>query len=110
MTTEELREALVWLDEGVLLKGARKAADRRAEFQRTELARFGLVHSDRPGDLPDLQPLNDGPWSSDQARTEALLPVLSALWDWQAWPVDLAFLTVSRADDSFYAFELVGVE
>ena len=30
-------------------------------------------------EMPDLRPLNDGPWSSDLARTTALVPVLVAV-------------------------------
>jgi hypothetical protein len=43
--------------------------------------------SDSPDDagLPDLRALNDGAWSSDAARTKALVPAIRALWDWPKW-------------------------
>lgn len=40
---------------------------------------------DAPGSLPDLRELNDAPWSSDEARTENLLKVWVAYYDWSAW-------------------------
>ena len=43
---------------------------------------------DSPGYLPDLRPLNDALWSSDEARTKALLPVMAALSDWSSWSAD----------------------
>jgi hypothetical protein len=47
----------------------------------------GIDWSDNPEavGLPDLRLLNDGPWSSDAARTAALIPVVEALWDWPMW-------------------------
>ena len=41
----------------------------------------GLAWTDDPAvlNMPDLRPLNDGPWSSDLARTTALAPVLVAV-------------------------------
>jgi hypothetical protein len=85
MTVETLRAKLQELDNGVLYHGGHKAGTH--EFCALEFARAvrRLSHSDQPTHLPDLRPLNDGPWSSDEARTEALLPVMAALWDWQAW-------------------------
>ena len=38
--------------------------------------------------IPDLRPLNDAPWASDQARTQALMPVLEAFLDWGEWSED----------------------
>jgi hypothetical protein len=35
--------------------------------------------------LPDSRSLNDGPWSSNRARTDAMLPLGVALWDWSDW-------------------------
>src|SRR6185295_1287806 len=35
--------------------------------------------------LPDLRPLNDGLWSSDRARTDALVPAMRAMWAWPKW-------------------------
>jgi hypothetical protein len=35
--------------------------------------------------LPDLRPLNDA-FRDDAARTEHLVPVVLALWDWAEWP------------------------
>jgi hypothetical protein len=38
--------------------------------------------SDVVAELPDLRPLNDGPWSSDAARTAAMVPLAVAFADW----------------------------
>ena len=86
ITADYLRQRLETIDNGVLKAGSH-AADSgdycALEFRSVEMGRpFG----DTPSDFPDIRPINDGPWSSDLARTNALLPVLAALWDWQEWP------------------------
>jgi|SRR3990167_624568 len=71
---------------GVLSAGQHTKADGKACVLEAAHAAIGDPWSDTPSRWPDLRPLNDGPWSSDQARTEALVPVLEALWDWEKWP------------------------
>jgi hypothetical protein len=46
--------------------------------------------SDEPEKVqfPDLRCLNDSYGSEDEARTNDMLPVLSALWDWDKWSED----------------------
>jgi hypothetical protein len=39
---------------------------------------------DEVAELPDLRPLNDGPWTSDAARTAAMVPLAVAFADWGA--------------------------
>jgi hypothetical protein len=66
----------------------------------------GVEWTDDPGrvDLPDLRPLNDARWSSDEARTKNVVPVVVALWDWPEWGAErrqrfvlrLAELTIRR--------------
>lgn len=42
--------------------------------------------SDCPTNVPDLRELNDNcAWATDKARTDQLLPVLAALWNWKKW-------------------------
>ncbi len=35
--------------------------------------------------MPDIRRLNDAPWPSAVARTEAMVPLVEALWDWAEW-------------------------
>ena len=93
-----LQAYLSQLDDGVLRHGAHKpgrefcalefvAQVRHLESDDEDSGVDTEYWTDRPETtrLPDLRPINDGPWSSDQARTIALLPVLAALWDWADW-------------------------
>jgi len=70
---------------GVLRHGSHKPDGEACALEAESIAR-GREWSDDPVTMPDLRPLNDGPWSSDQARTDALVPVVEALWDWAEWP------------------------
>jgi hypothetical protein len=73
---------------GRLSAGYHEPGSGKASAHEAAAAARGLPWSDSPwaAGLPDLQPLNDGPWSSDEARTAALVPVVEALWDWLHWP------------------------
>ena len=86
ITADYLRQRLETIDNGVLKAGSH-AADSgdycALEFRSVEM---GQPFGDTPSDFPDIRPINDSLWSSDSARTNALLPVLVALWDWQEWP------------------------
>lgn len=84
MTLQELHTHLETFDEGILRRG-HHAPGREACALEFESQVRQRAWSDRPLTLPDLRPLNDGPWSSDQARTQALLPVMAALWEWSTW-------------------------
>src|SRR5579859_5355762 len=85
ITIEELQAGLVKHDKGVLKRGAHKHEDR--EYCALEFV--AVMHdeplNDKPGHLPDIRPLNDARWSSDESRTAHMLPVLVALWDWATW-------------------------
>src|SRR6267142_5151809 len=86
MTTAELQQLLDKMDDGILRSGSHKAGGREfcaLEFESQVRQR---TWSDAPITLPDLRPINDACWSSNEARTAALLPVMSALWDWSIWP------------------------
>ena len=49
---------------------------------------LGLEWTDNPTmvGLPDIRPLNDGPWSSDAARTAAMIRLATAYDQWATWP------------------------
>lgn len=85
MTVEELRTKLNELGEGVLYSGTH--LQNTQEFCALEFSHAvrNHPHQDTPGDLPDLRQLNDGSWSSNEARTNAFLPMMATLWDWQIW-------------------------
>jgi hypothetical protein len=87
MTTEELQAKLDDMDDGVLRSGSHTAGGR--EFCALEFKSQvdGIPWTDNPvkTGMPDLRPLNDASWPSDKARTEALLPVLAALWNYASW-------------------------
>jgi hypothetical protein len=85
MTVLELQAALDKLDDGVLKHGSHKEGREFCALEFESKLR-GRVWSDTPITLPDIRPLNDAGWSSDTARTTALLPVMAALWDWSVWP------------------------
>lgn len=71
---------------GVLAHGAHAPDGVACALEVASIAR-GKKWSDSPAvaGLPDLRPLNDGPWPSDRERTRALVPVVVALWDWSEW-------------------------
>ena len=66
-------------------------------------AAVGDAWSDAPDKWPDLRTLNDA-FTDDVARTQQLIPVLRAYWDWSAWGAArqravmgrVAILTVQR--------------
>ena len=71
---------------GVLRHGKHEEDGQACALEAVSVAR-GVKWTDAPRlvGMPDLRPINDGRWSSDEARTEALVPVLIALWDWPDW-------------------------
>ena len=69
---------------GRLARGTHEADSVACPLEAAHAA-VGDPWSDRPDKWPDIRPLADAPWSSDQARTEAMVPVLVAYWDWAAW-------------------------
>src|SRR3990167_876939 len=90
LTVDQLQSVLDTYDKGVLSHGAHKAKDGAyCALECISLARHNGRDNftDDPIQLgmPDIRPLNDGPWSSDSARTKTLLPLLAALSDWALW-------------------------
>ena len=83
-TYGDFRRLLTTRFRDVLSHGTHEANSKACALEARNAA-LGLDWSDSPGDYLDLRSLNDGPWRSDQARTEALLPVLRATWDWPSW-------------------------
>jgi hypothetical protein len=84
MNLETLQALLNHHDDGVLRRGAHQPGREFCALEFDSIIR-GRKWSDAPITLPDLRPLNDGPWSSDASRTAHLLPVMVALWDWATW-------------------------
>jgi hypothetical protein len=86
MTNTTFRDVVRDRFGGVLRHGKHEPDGQACALEAASVAR-GLAWCDEPthAGLPDLRPLNDGPWSSDAARTAALVPVVEALWDWPAW-------------------------
>jgi len=87
MTTEELQQKLDEMDDGVLRSGAHPAGGRvfcALEF-KSQVDGIPWIDNPTKTGMPDLRPLNDTYWPSDKARTDALLPVLAALWDYAKW-------------------------
>src|SRR5438552_3500245 len=99
MTIEELTTALANLDEGLLRYGNHTPGVMMCALEFESVVR-GREWSDRPLTLPDLRPLNDGPWSSDKARTSGLLPVMVSLWDWSSWSEERIQQWTDRDDQS----------
>ena len=95
LTIEDYRQVLAIYDKGVLSRGAHRFTDGAyCALECDALARYHedgkpfdqSKFSDAPGNLPDIRLLNDGPWSSDEARTHAMLRLMAALSDWRVWP------------------------
>lgn len=95
MTVEELQTELDQRDKGVLRVGNHPEGDTFCALEFESQVR-GREWSDKPITLPDLRPLNDAPWPSDEARTRALLPVMVAYWDWATWTPARRQATVER--------------
>ncbi len=87
MDTSELQRLLSEHDDGILRHGAHEEGREFCALEFESRVR-GRAWSDAPITLPDLRPLNDARWSSDTARTAALLPVMAALWDWTSWSTE----------------------
>ena len=101
ISQRDIRKFLKDYDKGVLTRGSHVDTDRefcavecvwKIRELRKEIPQIDDVFdlSDNPGEagLPDLRELNDGPWASDKARTEAMVPLLAALSTWDSWSLD----------------------
>jgi hypothetical protein len=71
---------------GVLRQGAHEPNGEACALEARSQA-LGLQWTDDPvqTQFPDIRPLNDAWWESDAQRTEHLVPVIEALWDWPQW-------------------------
>lgn len=88
MTTETKTPLRAVIDArfgGVLTKGQHEPDGQACALEAAHAA-VGDPWSDNPGRWPDIRPLNDGPWSSDEARTKHMIPLMEAFWDWGDWP------------------------
>ncbi len=88
MTTERLKQLLHEHDDGLLRRGAHTAGSREFCVLEFDAIVRGREWSDKPITLPDLRRLNDARWSSDEKRTETMLPLMTALWDWSEWSAE----------------------
>ncbi len=95
MDTSELQRLLSEHDDGILRHGAHEEGREFCALEFESRVR-GRAWSDAPITLPDLRPLNDARWSSDEARTAALLPVMAALWEWTSWSAERRQAWVGR--------------
>lgn len=68
---------------GVLKRGKHNAGSGACCVLEARSACLGLPWTDDPYTvgMPDIRPLNDGPWSSDAVMTEAMMRVSNALTD-----------------------------
>jgi hypothetical protein len=87
VSVQRFREVLSERFGGRLSAGRHCDTDGAACAIEAAAAARGLWWTDDPAivGLPDLRDLNDGPWASDARRTEAIAPVVEALWDWTVW-------------------------
>ena len=88
MTVEQLMAGLVEHDDGVLSYGAHKEGDRKFCALEYRSIMKGRKFSDAPVDMPDIRPLQDAfgvGAKADALRTKHIIPVMAALWDWDAW-------------------------
>ena len=95
MTVALLQHELDTRDDGVLKHGKHLPGHDFCALEFESQVR-GRKWSDSPITLPDIRPLNDARWSSAQARTTALLPVMVALWDWTMWSRERQIAWASR--------------
>lgn len=66
-----------------------RASGRFCAVEYVRLLQGYAPGSDLPRDLiPDVRPINDAPWPSDEARTAHMAPMMRALYDWPTWPED----------------------
>ena len=87
MAKSKLRQVLDDRFGGVIRHGAHSPDSQACALEVASIAR-GKPWSDSPAsaNLPDIRLLNDGPWSSDEVRTKAILPLMEALWNrWPKW-------------------------
>lgn len=89
MVTLETLQAVLDARFGGLLKRGRHIPDGSVCALELESVVRGCRWTDSPSEINtlDKRRLNDR-FTSDQARTVAMLPMMVALWDWTAWSVE----------------------
>ena len=90
LTIAQLQHVLDTYDNGVLSHGSHAPEDGAyCALEAVSLARNNgrdnFTDDPQTLGMPDLRCLNDARWSSDEVRTKALLPFISALSDWSSW-------------------------
>jgi len=82
-TLEALRVILDERFNGVIYSGTHRPDGKCCLLEFASQAK-GIPWTDSPAETgyPDLRPLNDAPWSSDEVRTQAMLPLLVSLAWW----------------------------
>jgi hypothetical protein len=93
---ETLREILNSRFGGVLMAGAHDQEEGRCCGLELLSVYQGVPWMDDPRALgvADIRPLDDGPWSSDALRTEAMLPMLAVLRAPGPWLQEVIIRTV----------------
>lgn len=87
--SSSLREIVADRFRGRLKNGEHSENGSACIMEASSVAR-GIDWTDDPVSigLPDLRPLNDAHWPSEEARARELITVAEALWDWAEWPAD----------------------
>jgi len=69
---------------GVLSHGFHPEGNKACALEAAHAA-VGDPWSDHADLWPNIQPINDSPWSSNEMRTRALVPLIASYWDWSEW-------------------------
>jgi hypothetical protein len=72
---------------GKLMKGAHTPNGKACVHEAINVFE-GRKWSDSPGERIDLRGVNDASWSTDELRTEHMLRVALAVWDWPNWSTE----------------------
>ena len=80
-------EAVIESHGGVLKAGKHSIESGECCINEARALCLGLPFTDNPEavGLPDIRSLNDGPWSNDRVRTDAMVRVATALDGWEGW-------------------------
>ena len=72
---------------GVLKSGVQSPEDGQCCVLEARSLCLGMEMTDDPSlvGMPDIRPLNDAGWSSDEKRTEAMIRLCVAYADWSRW-------------------------
>lgn len=80
----------------VLSADSHASYDMRACAIECAHATVGDAWSDQPGKWPDVRPINDDVWQSDEDRTEHMTRLMRAYWHWSEWTPERQEAVVAR--------------